>query len=107
MATDSENTVLDTEISKLYLKVLEDPKLDLEHKKVLLDEIRKLRPASENRWNFRWVIWALALVAIISPVASAIALIFSKEPNISEGVLALSSTAVGALAAYVTSGLKK
>ncbi len=39
-------------------------------KKMLLNEIRKLGPADENCWNFRFVIWMLALVALSVPAAA-------------------------------------
>lgn len=93
---------MDAEIVALYRSIIES-NLPLPDKLQYFDEIRKLRPASENRWNFRWVILALALVATLSPLALASGWV----TTLPEGVLGLSSTAVGALAAYVTSGLKK
>lgn len=95
---------MDNEVSELYKSILEDKELDLEKKKELLDEIRKLKPASDNRWNFRYVIWALALVALSSPL---VYVVHGEIKDFPEGLMALSSTAVGALAAFITSSLKK
>ena len=94
----------ENKISTLYTLVINDKEVSMEDKKVLLDEIRKLKPASENRWNFRYIIWALAIVALVSPLT---VLVHGYTASFPEGVLALSSTAVGALAAFITSGLKK
>ena len=93
---------MDAEIVTLYKAIIES-NLEKPEKLEYLNEIRKLTPASENRWNFRWVILTLALIAISSPLA----LVTRAVDTIPEGLLGLSSTAVGALAAYVTSALKK
>jgi hypothetical protein len=93
---------MEADIVALYRAIIES-NLQLSDKKEFLNEVRKLRPASENRWNFRWVMIALALIAISSPLA----LITQAVKEIPAGMLALSSTAVGALAAFITSGLKK
>lgn len=95
---------MDTEVIALYKSICENNSLDIGTKQVLLDEIRKLKPASENRWNFRYVIWALAIVALASPLTM---LLTQATIEIPDGVLSLSSTAVGALAAFITSGPKK
>ena len=93
---------MEADIVALYRAVIES-NLPLSEKREYLDEVRKLAPASENRWNFRWVILALALIAISSPLA----LLTHMVSSIPEGMLGLSSTAVGALAAYITSALKQ
>lgn len=92
---------MQNDMHDLYKMVLENKELSLKDKKELLDEIRKLGPGNENRWNFRYVIWALALVALSSPVIQA----WWGSDDIPQGLLTISSTAVGALAAFITSGL--
>lgn len=52
-------------------------------KKMLLNEIRKLMPPDENRWNFRYVIWTLALVALSVPVTAAWQ-IYECTPSLAE-----------------------
>ena len=94
---------MDSELVALSKSVIESATLDFNQKKELLDEIRKLRPASENRWNHRYVIWTLALVAISTPIA----FVFKIQTEIPDVLVALSSTAIGALAAFMTSALKK
>ena len=65
----------------------------------LLNEIRKLAPPEGNRWNFRYIIFTLALVALSAPTW----MIVRGDLTRPQGLLALASTAVGALAAFLSS----
>jgi len=94
-----ENTV-----SNLYSVVISDKNMDIETKKILLDEIRKLKPPGENKWNFRSIVIVLGIIALIAPLT---VLFHGYADTFPPGVLSLSSTAVGALAAFITSSLKK
>ena len=84
---------------------------DLSHKKKLLNEVRKLIPGDENRWNFRYVIWTLALVSLSVPVVTGILLYqhrgetgdtLQQALQLPQGLLALASAAVGALAGMLS-----
>lgn len=88
---------------KLHKMVLEDTTLSFEQKKEMLNEIRKIMPADQNRWNFRYAILPLAITALSAPAYTLIALICDK-PNTEtpEVLLTLSSTALGAIAAFLT-----
>ena len=95
-----------SEVVLMYRSIIESD-MEMDDKLKYLDEVRKLKPPSENRWNFRYVIWAIALVAISSPLMFLAFAVQGKEVDPPEAMLTLSSTAVGALAAYITSALKK
>ncbi|MFT5757714.1 MAG: hypothetical protein ACI9LM_002450 [Alteromonadaceae bacterium] len=102
------NSQMDNDIVELCRQIVSDKETSLKEKKALLNEIRKLLPASENRWNFRWVMFGLGLVALSAPLIYIFGNIFCfSSGNIPEGLLALSSTSVGALAAFITSSIKK
>lgn len=95
---------MNPEIYALYQRVLDDPQLSLRDKRKLLDDIRSLIPGAQNRWNIRWIIWPLGLVALSLP-ALVFAKLFLAHPNeiaIPESLLALASAAVGALAGFLT-----
>jgi hypothetical protein len=94
------------EVTALYELVLRSGRPVCEQKK-LLNEVRKLLPAEGNRWNFRYVIFTLALVALSVPVVAGVLLCRGKEIDLPEGLLALASTAVGALAAFVSQAVHK
>lgn len=88
---------MSSEVVKIYRDIIEDEKLELEQKKELLSEVRKIISPDENRWNFRFVIWTLALVALSVPVWA-----MWKSADIPQALLSLSSTAVGALAGFLS-----
>ncbi|TYC62197.1 hypothetical protein ETQ85_01190 [Zoogloea oleivorans] len=105
---------MDAELRLLFKDVL-DSSLDIQDKKILMNELRKSAPPDENRWNFRIVVWTLAIVAISIPGyvlwTTSIGLGGSagipREIKIPEGLLSLGSTAIGALAAFLTSQRRK
>jgi hypothetical protein len=79
--------------------VLSDPKLEWDQKMKLINEIRKSTPASD-RWTFRWAIWILGLIVLLSIVA--IWSLGLNEVPIPEGLVALGSAAAGGLAGLLT-----
>lgn len=105
---EDRNSQMDNDIVELCRQIVSNKDTSLKEKKALLNEIRKLLPASENRWNFRWVMFGLSLVALSAPLIYILGNKFGFAPgDIPEGLLALSSTSVGALAAFITSSVKK
>jgi hypothetical protein len=88
-------------INELSWAVL-DTNLPTQEKKVLLNEIRKLRTGQEDRWIFRTVVWILGAVAIVVVLYP---LIIGKP--LPDGLLSLGSAAVGALAAFLTPSLMR
>lgn len=94
---------MNPELIELHKKVLDDNSLNFEQKKEMLDEIRKMIPPDQNRWNFRYAIMPLAVIALATPAYALIAAIRHTSPiDIPEALLSLSSTAIGALAAFLT-----
>ena len=83
-------------------RVVIEANLPIQEKKVLLNEIRKLRTGQEDRWIFRTVVWILGAVAILG----ALYPLLSKQPS-PDGLLSLASAAVGALAAFLTPTLMR
>ena len=88
-------------VDSLIRVVLENESLSCSEKKMLLDELRKLKPPLEDRWIFRWVIWILGAIALATVSAG----LFASKP-LTEGTLALASAAVGALAAFLSPSVK-
>ena len=70
----------------------------------LIDEIRKALPPESNRLTFRWTILGMAAVAIAPPIGfSAMLPFYPKiDTTLVSSILQISSTALGALAVYVT-----
>jgi hypothetical protein len=71
----------------------------------VIAELRKALPT--DRWTFRYVIWGLIVIVLI-PMAGVFA-IWAIKANIDansipQGLISLASTALGALAAYITPG---
>jgi hypothetical protein len=75
----------------------------IEHRLKLIEELRKSLPT--DRWTFRWVIWGLGLVVVFPVVVICIKYFLAEgfdAANIPQAVVSLASTALGALAAYLT-----
>jgi hypothetical protein len=73
----------------------------VEDKRVLLHELGRQGPATNNRWTVRGVAISVGLIALAAP---AYLLIF-HAPSGSEApqaLISLSSTALGALAGFLT-----
>lgn len=93
-------TTEDETVFSLMAQVLENDALNLEQKLKLLDEIRKSRPALEDRSIYRWVVYFLGAALIFSMVAVIICVLM-KETNIPDGLVALGSGALGALSGFL------
>ena len=93
---------MDDNLFELHKMVLAK-NLSVGNTKRLFNELRKTIPGEQNRWNFRWIVWTLALVALSVPVWFAYALHANiGDSKIPDGLLSLASAAVGALAAFVS-----
>ena len=75
----------------------------MDEKKQLIDELRKALPS--DRWTFRYVIWGLIAIVIIPTLGVFILWAVKGDldaSKIPQGLISLASTALGALAAYIT-----
>lgn len=90
-----------TEFYGLLKLVVIDPSLTPDQKKTLIDELRKSTPASD-RWTFRWAIWILGLVVILTIIA--LWSLSTSNSSIPEGLVAIGSAAAGGLAGLLTPG---
>jgi len=90
-----------TEFYGLLKAVVIDPNLSPEQKKSLIDELRKSSPTSD-RWTFRWAIWILGLVVILTVIA--LWSLSAGEYEIPDGLIAIGSGAAGGLAGLLTPG---
>lgn len=81
---------------------------DPEKAAILIDQLRKTLPPETDRWNLRNAIWAFMLIAGATPIYSIMLAIYqiiegeAVNVTIPDALLTLSSTALGALASYVT-----
>ena len=77
----------------------------LAEKEALVKQLTKALPT--DRWTFRWVIWGLIAVVLI-PVIGVFVIWWVKGNidvnSIPQGLISLASTAIGALAAFITPG---
>lgn len=58
----------DADIVQLYKEVIENDKFSTKEKSKLLDEIRKIKDPQQSRWNYWYVIFALAIIAFATPL---------------------------------------
>lgn len=83
-------------VFSLMAKVIENEKITHSERIQLLDEIRKARPALEDRWIYRWVVNFIGIALLLTVVVIALC-IFTGKPDIPDGVVAIGSGALGAL----------
>lgn len=88
-------------VADLYKSVLDHSTHTVPEKIKLLNEIRKINTAEGDRWVYRPVSYSLGLIPIIVIICYAAG--WMKEMN--DGLLSLSSAAVGALASFLTTGV--
>lgn len=86
----------DESVFSLMAKVIADEKIPHKEKMQLLDEIRKARPALEDRWIYRWVVNFIGIALLLSVLIIAFCLYMEKK-EIPEGLIAIGSGALGAL----------
>jgi hypothetical protein len=105
------------DILRLHMKILEDTNLSFEQKVALFDEVRKVMPAEQNRWTLRWIIWFLGAAVISAPLYALVQFVafhwgtpvsmptgttLSDIRDIPAALLSIASTALGALATFLT-----
>lgn len=95
----------DRNVDDLFKLIIQDEKLNILQKKILLNEVRKLRPPEEDRWVYRTVVWILGTVAIGTVLYPFVCSI-PEGKDIPGGLLAIGSAAMGALAGYLTPAIK-
>jgi len=62
----------------------------------LISELRKLRPPLQDRWIFRFVVWFLGAISLLSLIF--IVILACKKEDVPDAILSLGAVAVGALA---------
>lgn len=91
------NNIKDT-LQEFIQEVTHDPSLPPDQKVKLLGNLQKLAsPLQSDRWIFRLVVAFLGLAVLLTIVGGFI-LSFKTAATIPEGLIALGSAAVGALA---------
>lgn len=86
--------------SELY-KVILDSSAGVPDKIKLMNEVRKINTAEGDRWVYRPVAYLLGAIPLVLIISYAVGWV--KEMN--DGLLSLSSAAVGALASFLTTGV--
>jgi hypothetical protein len=94
------------DLKDLYVKIIEHTGLDSKEREKLLDDVRKLQSPEGNRWNFRYVIFSLALLALSVPIYAMWQLALGVESRIPDALLSIAATGVGALAGFMTQTLQ-
>jgi hypothetical protein len=94
-------------IDDAIFAVVQRNDLDANQKNQLIGQLRKALPT--DRWTFRYVIWGLIAVVIIPTLGVLILWAWNIETfdasKVPQGLISLASTALGALAAYITPGI--
>ncbi len=69
-----------------------------------MDELRKSFPPESNKWTFRYIVGGVRLVALVPPVvlAAVSPFVAHESTQLASSIIQISSTALGALAAYLT-----
>src|SRR4030042_2386037 len=94
------NNIKDT-LQELIQQVTNDTSLPPDQKIKLLSNLQKLSsPLQSDRWIFRLVVAFLGLAVLLSIIGGFI-LSFKTAATIPEGLIALGSAAVGALAGFL------
>ena len=81
---------------------------DVDTKIKLISEVRKARPALQDRWLYRFVVWFLGVTVLVT-VAWGFWLAgasphegFTNPPELPDGLIALGAGAAGALAGLLS-----
>ncbi|MDM0117223.1 hypothetical protein QTI66_34450 [Variovorax sp. J22R133] len=82
--------------------VVADATLKPGEKRMLVSALRKSTPVSD-RWTFRWAIWILGFVVLLT-VGALWSLSMSGTGNIPDGLVAIGSAAAGGLAGLLAPG---
>jgi hypothetical protein len=92
----------DKDVAELFKAIITDEKLNILQKKILLNEVRKLKSPDEDRWVYRTVVWVLGAVALGTVAYPFLCMAADGSREIPSGLLAIGSGAMGALAGYLT-----
>lgn len=68
----------------------------------LIDEVRKITPASDDRWSYRICVYGLCLCVNASIIVIGVLSFNNQGAEIPETLIALGSAAVGALATMMS-----
>ena len=79
--------------------VITDNEISADRKIALINEIRKAKPPIQDRWLFRSVVWILGAAVLIATFYGFADL--QQGQDVPDGLIALASTAVGALAGLI------
>jgi len=96
---------MDQNLYNLHMQVLSDSTYSYKQKKGMLHQVRKLTPADQNRWNFRFVLIPIMAIALTIPIYVLFQMakgVNMGDITIPEALVSLGSTALGALAAFFT-----
>ncbi len=90
-------------LESLSKSILENTDTTVDEKKELLREIRRFGHPIDDKWLYRCVVWILGIVAIFALVSSTWILIDNNDKTVTvpNGIVALGSTAIGALAGWL------
>lgn len=86
----------------LLKAVVVDPKMTGSEKEQLLMKLKGMSPTSD-RWTFRWAIWILGFVSILTVVAIWCLAMHNQGEDVPAGLVAIGSSAAGALAGLLNS----
>ncbi len=84
------------------IRIVLESNASTDEKKRLINELRKARPALQDRWLYRWVVWFLGAAAVGAIIA--ISWLVTEGSDAPDGLIALGSAAVGALAGLLAPG---
>jgi hypothetical protein len=90
----------DLTLYELMRLVLVNPDINTEDKKQLIDELRKNNPAMDDRWTYRYATWFLG-AAVLLAIIALWSLGGPGQSEISQGLVALGSAALGGLAGLI------
>jgi hypothetical protein len=82
--------------------VVADASLKPSEKRMLVAALRKSTPVSD-RWTFRWAIWILGFVVLLT-VGALWSLSINGTSNIPDGLVAIGAAAAGGLAGLLAPG---
>ena len=82
----------------LMSEIINNNKLTTKDKKKLLSEVRKVRPALQDRWIYRWVVYLLGGTVVLTVLGGFYIIGWAGKIEIPNGLIALGSAAIGALA---------
>lgn len=89
-----------TSVNDLIAIVIQGPETNKEKIK-LINEIRKSSPILADRWLYRYSVWFLG-AAVTMTIGIGFGMVWSTGNSVPDGLIALGSAAVGALATLIS-----